>query len=138
VGSVAGAVAGTGRSAAVEFDARYIPHIEGLDVVAHFHLDLSRRAAQIGSVDRATILKGDDVGVTSGRETESDSYRQQAHGNPFIGPTALRRTNTGGGVASIITYDAPAMGAVAQAIGQTPGRARALRGTCFVLPRAKS
>jgi hypothetical protein len=59
-----------------------------LDVVAHFYLDLARRAAQIGSVDYATVLEGDDVGVTGGREADSDSYRQQAHGNPFIGPTA--------------------------------------------------
>jgi hypothetical protein len=59
-----------------------------LDIVAHFHLNLARRAAQVCSIDNATVLEGDDVGVTSGREAESDSYRQQAHGNPFTGPRA--------------------------------------------------
>jgi hypothetical protein len=43
-----------------------------LDIVANFHLDLACRAAQIGSVDYAAVLEGDDVGVTGGGKAQSD------------------------------------------------------------------
>jgi hypothetical protein len=43
-----------------------------LDIVADFHLNLARRAAQIGAIDYAAVLEGDGVGVTSRGNAESD------------------------------------------------------------------
>jgi hypothetical protein len=43
-----------------------------LDVVAHFDLDLARRTAEVGSIDYAAALEGDDVGVTNSRKAESE------------------------------------------------------------------
>jgi hypothetical protein len=63
---------GTRRSAAAEFNPGYIPYVEGLDLIAHFNLDLARGTAEVGSIDSAAILQGDDVGVTDSREAESD------------------------------------------------------------------